>query len=155
MSVPPARRRSSLPGSAGFSSAELAIAAPLAQKAGMVTPMRTPEFIYKVASREIYDASLAAGSFVGQPIDLKDGYIHFSSAPQLAETIRLYFAGLNDQVLFQVPCAPFGGALKWQASRGGDLFPHLFATLPMSAVSNMTPLDIPADGVVSLPDWVK
>jgi uncharacterized protein (DUF952 family) len=56
-------------------------------------PVTTPEFIYKVASREIYEASLAAGHFVGQPIDLQDGYIHFSSAPQLGETIRLYFAG--------------------------------------------------------------
>ena len=121
----------------------------------MVTSMQTPEFIYKVASREIYDASLAAGSFVGQPIDLKDGYIHFSSAAQLAETIRLYFAGLSDQALFQVPVAPLGDALKWEASRGGDLFPHLFAALPMSAVSNMTPLDVPADGVVVLPEWVK
>jgi len=114
----------------------------------------TTEFIYKVASREIYEASLAAGSFVGQPIDLKDGYIHFSSAAQLAETIRLYFAGLADQVLFQVPAAPLGEALKWEASRGGDLFPHLFAPLSMSSVSNMTLLDVPADGIVSLPGWV-
>lgn len=117
--------------------------------------MLTPQFIYKVASREIYEASLAAGSFTGQPIDLKDGYIHFSSAAQLGETIRLYFAGLADQVLFQVPVAPLGETLKWEASRGGDLFPHLFATLPMSAVSNMTPLDVPADGRVVLPEWVK
>ena len=117
--------------------------------------MATPQFVYKVASREIYDASLAAGSFVGQPIDLKDGYIHFSSATQLGETIRLYFAGLGDQVLFQVPVAPFGEALKWEASRGGDLFPHLFATLPMSAVSNVARLDVPADGIALLPDWVK
>ena len=117
--------------------------------------MATAEFIYKVASREIYEASLAAGSFVGQPIDLKDGYIHFSSATQLGETIRLYFAGLSDQVLFQVPAAPPGEALQWEASRGGDLFPHLFAPLPMTSVSNMTRLDVPADGRVALPDWVK
>jgi uncharacterized protein (DUF952 family) len=118
-------------------------------------PVTTPEFIYKVASREIYEASLAAGHFVGQPIDLQDGYIHFSSAPQLGETIRLYFAGLSDQVLFQVPAAPLGEALRWEASRGGDLFPHLFASLPMSAVSNMTRLDVPADGIAVLPGWVK
>lgn len=121
----------------------------------MTSPMQTPEFIYKVASREIYEASLAAGNFVGQPIDLADGFIHFSSAVQLAETIRLYFAGLSDQVLFEVPAAPLGDALKWETSRGGDLFPHLFATLPMSAVSNMTRLDVPADGIVALPGWVK
>ena len=52
----------------------------------MVTPMRNPDFIYKVASREIYEASLQAGSFVGQPIDLQDGYIHLSTAEQLGET---------------------------------------------------------------------
>ena len=121
----------------------------------MVTSMHIPQFIYKVASREIYEASLAAGSFVGQPIDLKDGYIHFSTAAQLGETIRLYFAGLGDQVLFQVATAPLGEALKWEASRGGDLFPHLFATLPMSSVSDMARLDVPADGIALLPDWVK
>ncbi|HEV2516900.1 MAG TPA: DUF952 domain-containing protein [Devosia sp.] len=117
--------------------------------------MHSPQFIYKVASREIYEASLAAGSFVGQPIDLKDGYIHFSTAAQLGETIRLYFAGLGDQVLFQVPATPLGDALKWEASRGGDLFPHLFAQLSMTSVSNMARLDVPADGLVTLPDWVK
>jgi len=115
----------------------------------------TTEFIYKVASREIYEASLAAGAFVGQPIDLKDGYIHFSSAAQLGETIRLYFAGLGDQVLFEVPTAPLGEALKWEVSRGGELFPHLFATLPMASVSNMVRLDVPADGLVTLPGWVR
>lgn len=117
--------------------------------------MATPEYVYKVASREIYEASLAAGAFVGQPIDLKDGYIHLSSAAQLSETIRLYFAGLSDQVLFQVPTAPLGEALKWEVSRGGELFPHLFAALPMSAVSSMARLDVPADGIALLPDWVK
>jgi uncharacterized protein (DUF952 family) len=121
----------------------------------MVTPMRPPDFIYKVASREIYDASLAAGAFTGQPIDLKDGYIHFSSALQLAETIRLHFSGLADQVLFQVPTAPLGSALVWEASRGGDLFPHLYGTLAMSAVTQSTHLDIPANGRATLPDWVK
>lgn len=121
----------------------------------MVTPMQSPEFVYKVASREVYDASVAAGSFVGQPVDKEDGYIHFSSAEQLAETIRLYFAGLSGQVLFQVPTAPFGEAMKWEASRGGALFPHLYGELPMSAVGEVAPLDVPADGRVQLPDWVK
>lgn len=114
-----------------------------------------PEFIYKVASRDIFEASLQAGRFVGQPIDLSDGYIHFSSASQLSETIRLYFAGLADQVLFQVATAPLGDALLWEASRGGDLFPHLYGGLPMSAVLNAAPLDVSADGILALPGWVK
>lgn len=121
----------------------------------MVAPIQIPEFIYKVASREIYEASLAAGRFVGQPIDRSDGYIHFSTGPQLRETIRLYFAGLPDQVLFEVPTTPLGEALKWEASRGGELFPHLYGELPMSAVCRMAALDVPGDGVVALPEWVR
>jgi len=114
-----------------------------------------PDYVYKVASREIYEASQEEGSFVGQPVDLKDGYIHFSTAAQLPETVRLYFAGLKGQVLFAVPVAPFGEAMKWEASRGGDLFPHLYAELPMSSVTQMSDLDVPADGIVALPEWVK
>lgn len=121
----------------------------------MVTPMKSPELVYKVVSREVYDASIASGTFVGQPIDKADGYIHLSTATQLGETIRLYFAGLADQVLFQLPCAPFGAAMKWEASRNGELFPHLYAELPMSALGAVATIDIAADGSVDLPDWVK
>ena len=121
----------------------------------MVTPMQNPEFIYKVVGREVYDASLAAGHFLGQPIDKADGYIHLSTAQQLRETIRLYFAGLSDQVLFQLAAAPFGAAMKWEASRNGELFPHLYAELPMSALGKVAHIDIAADGSVDLPDWVK
>ena len=117
--------------------------------------MSVPDYVYKVASREIYVASQEEGSFVGQPIDLSDGFIHFSTAAQLKETIRLYFAGLQGQVLLAVPIAPFGEAMKWEASRGGDLFPHLYAELPMSRVTQMADLDVPADGIVTLPEWVK
>ena len=121
----------------------------------MVTPMRTPDFIYKVVSREVYDASIAAGRFVGQPIDKADGYIHLSTAEQLRETIRLYFAGLTDQVLFQLAAPPLGAALRWEASRNGALFPHLYAELGMDTVLNTVAIDVAADGRVELPDWVK
>jgi uncharacterized protein (DUF952 family) len=121
----------------------------------MVTPIRSPDFIYKVAARDIYDASVTAGRFLGQPVDHADGYIHFSTAGQLGETIRLHFAGLGSQVLFQVAAAPLGEALKWETSRNGALFPHLYGELPMSAVLNLAPVDVPADGRLNLPDWVK
>jgi len=121
----------------------------------MVTPMQTPEFVYKVVSREVYDASIASGLFVGQPIDKADGYIHLSTAEQLGETIRLYFAGLTDQVLFQLAAPSLGAALRWEASRGGALFPHLYGELPMSAVLGVAYVDVPADGLLQLPDWVK
>ena len=117
--------------------------------------MQSPQFVYKVVSREVYDASVASGSFVGQPIDKADGYIHLSTAAQLSETIRLYFAGLSDQVLFQLPTAPFGTAMKWEASRNGALFPHLYAELPMDALGKSATIDVADDGGVELPDWVK
>lgn len=121
----------------------------------MVTPMQHPEFVYKVVSRAVYDASIASGTFVGQPIDKADGYIHLSTAAQLRETIRLYFAGLSEQVLFQLACAPFGEAMKWEASRNGELFPHLYAELPMNALGPIATIDVAADGSVDLPDWVR
>ena len=121
----------------------------------MATPASIPDFVYKVAGREVYDASLAAGRFLGQPVDHADGYIHFSTAAQLADTVRLYFAGLGDQVLFQVATAPLGTALRWEASRNGALFPHLYGELPMDAVLNTAFVDVPADGNLTMPDWVK
>ncbi len=121
----------------------------------MVTPIYNPDFIYKVAGRDVFEASRAAGRFLGQPVDHADGYVHFSTAEQLAETIRLYFAGLDGQVLFQVAAAPLGAALRWEASRNGALFPHLYGDLPMDAVLALAHVDVPADGRLQLPDWVK
>ena len=111
--------------------------------------------IYKIFLRVEWDAFRLAGETAGAPVDLADGFVHFSAAPQLAETAAKYFAEVSDLVLVACDTDRLGPALKWEASRGGDLFPHLFAKLPMSAVSNMTPLDVPADGRVKLPDWVK
>ena len=117
--------------------------------------MRNPELIYKVTSREVFDASLAAGRFLGMPVDHADGYLHFSTAAQLRETLRLYFAGQSDLVLFEVKAPALGADLRWEPSRGGALFPHLFGDLPMSAVTNSAAISVAADGNVQLPDWVK
>ena len=117
--------------------------------------MRNPEFIYKITSREAFDASLTAGRFVGMPVDHADGYLHFSTAAQLRETLRLYFAGQADLVLFALKASDFGGELRWEPSRGGALFPHLFGNLPMSAVTDSATISVAADGSVQLPDWVK
>jgi uncharacterized protein (DUF952 family) len=114
-----------------------------------------PQFIYKVVGREVYDASVAAGRFLGQPIDKADGYIHLSTAEQLGETIRLYFAGLGGQVLFQLPTGPLGETLRWEASRGGALFPHLYGEIDMAAITNVAHVDVPADGRLDLPEWVQ
>jgi uncharacterized protein (DUF952 family) len=72
--------------------------------------------------------------FVGAPVDLADGYIHLSTADQLRETLAKHFAGQGGLVIAEVDLSGFGSALKWEVSRGGALFPHLYCPLPMGAV---------------------
>ena len=121
----------------------------------MVTPMQNPDFIYKIAARDVVDASLAAGRFTGMPIDLKDGYIHFSTAAQLAETLGLHFAGQGDLTLFAVRCTDLGAGLRWEPSRGGQLFPHLYGELHIGALGQYATVSVDADGGVVLPEWVR
>ena len=117
--------------------------------------MSEPAFIYKVASRAVHEQSVVAGRFVGMPIDHTDGYVHFSDAAQLSETLRLHFAGQDDLVLFAVAAGALGDALRWEPSRGGQLFPHLYGELPMSLVADSAPIAVSADGRVELPEWVR
>jgi uncharacterized protein (DUF952 family) len=102
--------------------------------------------IYKIASAEMWKEATQSGVFHGAPIDLHDGYIHFSTAAQVADTAERHFAGLADLVLLAVDAAALGHALKWEASRGGALFPHLYAPLPTSAVIRADPLPLGPDG---------
>jgi uncharacterized protein (DUF952 family) len=117
--------------------------------------MPHPDFAYKVAPRVLLDAARAKARFLGAPVDFGDGYIHLSTAEQLGETLRRYFAGHRDLVVFAVCVADFGSAIVWEPSRGGALFPHLYAALPMSAVIHVASIDVAADGSVTLPDWVR
>jgi uncharacterized protein (DUF952 family) len=103
--------------------------------------------IYKIVPRELWQEARKAGHFKGASIDLKDGYIHFSTAAQAIETARLHFAGQADLLLVAVDATLFGEALKWEASRGGDLFPHLYADLPLDAVLWEKPLALGDDGL--------
>jgi len=121
----------------------------------MVTPMQHPEFIYKIATREIFDAAAAGGRFPLMPIDSKDGYIHFSTATQLAETLRLHFVGQGDLVLLAARSADLGGGLRWEPSRGGQLFPHHYGELPLGVVAERANVTVAADGSVALPEWVR
>lgn len=110
-----------------------------------------PEFIYKIATPDVVAAGEATGTFTGMPIDTADGYLHFSTAEQLAETLRLYFKGQRNLVLFSVRSRDMGSALKWEPSRGGALFPHVYGTLPMSAIAWRGTVDVGDDGSVTLP----
>ena len=90
---------------------------------------------------------MAAGRFDGAPVDLADGFIHFSTAAQLRGTAAKHFAGQADLVLAAIRAEALDpAALRWEPSRGGDLFPHLYAPLPMSAVAFVRNLPLGADG---------
>ena len=92
-------------------------------------------FAYKILTAEQYDQFKADGVFKGAPIDLQDGYIHMSTRDQAAETAAKHFAGQDRLVMLMIDLAPFGEAIKWEVSRGGALFPHLYGDLPISAVA--------------------
>ena len=102
--------------------------------------------IYKIVDLAAWQAAEAAGVFPGAAIDVQDGFIHFSSAAQVAETAAKHFAGQSHLLLVAVRPEALGEALRWELSRGGALFPHLYAHLPLSAVSAVTPLPLGPDG---------
>lgn len=102
--------------------------------------------IYKILPRSLWAEAKAAGRLDGAPVDLADGYIHFSTSAQVRETADRHFAGIDDLVLVAVDPAPLGDALKYEKSRGGALFPHLYASLPIAAVLWVEDLPIGADG---------
>ena len=102
--------------------------------------------IYKICSAELWREAQRAGRFVGAPLDERDGFIHFSTAAQVAETAAKHFAGAAGQVLVAVDAVALDGALKWEPSRGGDLFPHLYGPLPLDAVLWAVPLTLGPDG---------
>jgi uncharacterized protein (DUF952 family) len=107
--------------------------------------------IYKIADRASWEAGVRAGQYVGSAHDVRDGFIHFSTATQSRETAAKHFAEQTDLVLAAIDTTPLGEAVKWEASRGGDLFPHLYAVLPMSAVVWTKPLPLDAQGVHVFP----
>lgn len=102
--------------------------------------------IYKIATREQWAAAERTGRFDGAPVDLADGYIHFSTAAQARETAAKHFAGQADLLLVAVDAEALGEALRWEPSRGGALFPHLYAPLRLSAVAEVRELPLGADG---------
>jgi len=99
--------------------------------------------IYKILAGVAWRDALATGAFEGAGVDLADGFIHFSTAGQLGETARRHFAGQAGLVVLEVEADDLGAELRWEPSRGGDLFPHLYATLPCAVVRavHLAPLD--------------
>lgn len=98
--------------------------------------------VYKIISAADWRAAESAGVFRGAAIDLTDGYIHFSTAEQAQETAARHFAGQADLLLIAIDADKLGDALKWEVSRGGALFPHLYAPLSLDAVTRVSPLPL-------------
>ncbi len=102
--------------------------------------------VYKIVATEEWAEAEAAGAFAGAAIDRADGFIHFSTAGQAPETAAKWFAGRGDLTLAAVDAEALGESLRWEPSRGGALFPHLYGPLPMSAVVWSRPLPLGPDG---------
>jgi len=106
--------------------------------------------IYKILRTPEWEALQADGSTSGAPIDVADGYVHFSTAAQAAETVAKHFAGAQGLWLLALKADALGDALKWEPSRGGALFPHLYAPLALANVLWAKPLPI-VDGQHQFP----
>lgn len=106
--------------------------------------------IYKIFRRAEWEALDAAGETAGAPVDLADGFIHFSTAGQARETAAKHFAGQDDLVLAAVEADALGEALKWEPSRGGALFPHLYRALRRDEIAWTALLPL-TDGVHDFP----
>ncbi|GFE65460.1 DUF952 domain-containing protein [Litoreibacter roseus] len=109
--------------------------------------------IYKILTADQWATFQHDLKFEGAPIDLTDGYIHFSTASQIAETLAKHFGGQDGLVICAVDTDAVGADLKWEPSRGGDLFPHLYRSLDLAEVvqHGVAPL---TGGHHSLPDFV-
>lgn len=115
--------------------------------------MATP--IYKIAPQALWREAEAKGRFDGAPVDLQDGYIHFSTALQVRETAQRHFPGQHDLLLLGVDPDRLGEALKWEPSRGGQLFPHLYGPLPLEAVVFVEALPVDAAGYHVFPASIR
>jgi uncharacterized protein (DUF952 family) len=108
-------------------------------------------FIYKICPAPLWREAEIAGKFRGSPVDVVDGFIHFSTAAQAAETAARHFAGQSDLLLISVDAAKLDAELRWEPSRGGALFPHLYGDLDLAAVTKVDALPLGADGTHKFP----
>lgn len=106
--------------------------------------------IYKILPRSEWAQARAAGAFAGSAVDRQDGYIHFSTAEQAQETARRHFHGQGELVVLEIEADDLGEALRWEPSRGGALFPHLYGVLDVACVRAVTEAPLDVDGVPQL-----
>jgi len=111
--------------------------------------------LYKICPAVLWREAEREGIFRGSEHDRRDGFIHFSTAGQVAETAARHFAGQHDLLLIAVDADTLGDALRWEPSRGGALFPHLYGDLDFAAVVQVTPLQTGPDGRHRFPDRLR
>jgi uncharacterized protein (DUF952 family) len=102
--------------------------------------------IYHMCPADTWQAAVRAGAYRGTADDLRDGFIHFSTAEQIAESARRHRAGQSGLVLIAVESARLGDRLKWESSRGGALFPHVYGALDPAETASVRPLPLGSDG---------
>jgi uncharacterized protein (DUF952 family) len=102
--------------------------------------------IYKICEAALWAQAQHDGAFAGSAVDFADGYIHFSTAAQVAATAARHFTGMSGLVVVAIEAEQLGAALKWERARDGALFPHLYGSLPLSAVRWAKPLRLDDDG---------
>ena len=107
---------------------------------------------YKILRAPEWEAFAARGRFAGSPVDLADGYVHLSTAEQVEQTAAKHFAGEDGLVLLTLDKTRLDPALKWEPSRGGALFPHLYGPLPLAPVRWVRPLPLTQGGEHAFPD---
>lgn len=114
-------------------------------------PLPEDRLVYKILGHDEWREAVARGSYLGSADDLRDGFIHLSTAGQLAGTAARHFKGKAGLVLVAFDPAALGPALRWEASRGGALFPHLYQPLDAACALSVTPMPLGADGVPQVP----
>ena len=107
--------------------------------------------VYKILDRSAWEAAQRDGVFAGAEVDLRDGYIHLSTAAQAAETARLHFRDRADLVVLELKADDLGAALRWEPSRGGQMFPHLYGPLDPASVRAVHVAPLGEDGTPALP----
>ena len=108
--------------------------------------------IYKICPASAWREAERQGVFRGSPVDVSDGFIHFSTASQVEETARKHFAGQVGLFLIAVDTEALGDALRWERSRNDELFPHLYGDLDLGAVTSIQSMPTRSDGFHDIPE---
>src|SRR3954467_13274527 len=128
------------------------------RKIPVVTPaasgIRAVRTIYKICPASAWREAERRGAFRGSADDLRDGFIHFSTAAQVAETAKKHFSGQTGLFLIAVDADALGDSLRWEPSRNGELFPHLYGELDLGAVTAVLDLRARSDGTHDIPELI-